>query len=153
MPAKENRYNVWTEDKLIQKDICFECGTNENITYHHVVPYSKGGRNTIPVCIKCHGLIHGKDFLKLEKLRKDAYFKRRKENPWKSGRKEGVRESVEKFMSKERSQKIAYYLKAGYSFRKTADMVDCSVSLVQKVSHIIKDNTIFDSIQINNNFF
>lgn len=150
MPAKENRLNNWAEDKLIQKDVCFECGATESITYHHIVPYSKGGRKTIPICERCHGLIHGENYLKLEKLRKDAYFKRRKENPWKSGRKEGVRESVEKFMAKERSQKIAYYLGAGYTFKKTADMAKCSISLVQKVSDIIKNN---NSIQINNTFF
>ena len=135
---KANRLNIWLEDKLIQKDICFECSANENITYHHIIPYSKGGRNTIPLCERCHGLVHGKDFLKLDKLRKDAWFKRRNENPWKCGRKEGVVESIETFMAKERSQKIKYLLEAGYSYQKVSHMVKCSISLVQKVSKIRK---------------
>jgi hypothetical protein len=135
---KANRFNIWLDDKLIQKDICFECSANENIIFHHIIPYSKGGRNTIPLCQKCHGLVHGKDFLKLDKLRRDAYFKRRKENPWKSGRKEGIVESIETFMAKERSQKIKYLLEAGYSYRKISDMVNCSTSLVVKVSKIRK---------------
>jgi len=37
---------------------CFECGSpaEEN---HHVVPKSRGGKRTIPLCCKCHGLVHG----------------------------------------------------------------------------------------------
>lgn len=135
---KANRLNIWLEDKLIQKDICFECSATENITYHHVIPYSKGGRNTIPLCERCHGLVHGKDFLKLDKLRKDGYFKRRKENPWKSGRKTGIVESIETFMAKERSQTIKYLLEAGYPYKKISDMAKCGISLVQKVSKIRK---------------
>lgn len=29
---------------------------------HHVVPYSLGGTRTVPLCSKCHGLIHGLEF-------------------------------------------------------------------------------------------
>ena len=78
------------------------------------------------------------DFLKLDKLRKDGYFKRRKENPWKSGRKAGIVESIETFMAKERSQTIKYLLEAGYPYKKISDMVNCGISLVQKVSKIRK---------------
>ena len=36
---------------------CFECGSvaTEN---HHVIPRSLGGTKTVPLCIKCHCLIH-----------------------------------------------------------------------------------------------
>jgi hypothetical protein len=38
---------------------CFECGEpSEND--HHVVPVSRGGSRTVPLCIRCHGLVHGR---------------------------------------------------------------------------------------------
>lgn len=37
---------------------CFECGAvSEND--HHVVPQSRGGTATVPLCVRCHGLAHG----------------------------------------------------------------------------------------------
>jgi hypothetical protein len=41
---------------------CFECGTTENLHGHHVVPRSLGGTKTIPLCPKCHGLVHSLDY-------------------------------------------------------------------------------------------
>ena len=46
---------------------CVNCGTTENIEYHHIVPLCVGGTNRLtnisPVCIRCHKAIHGeKDF-------------------------------------------------------------------------------------------
>jgi len=37
---------------------CFECGTNEGIHHHHIVPRSLGGTQTIPLCFRCHGKVH-----------------------------------------------------------------------------------------------
>ena len=40
---------------------CINCGAEAN-HWHHVVPKSLGGRegtNRVPLCDKCHGLIHG----------------------------------------------------------------------------------------------
>lgn len=37
---------------------CFECG--EPAAHdHHVIPRSVGGTKTVPLCAKCHGLVHG----------------------------------------------------------------------------------------------
>jgi len=41
---------------------CFECG-NPADHDHHVVPRSKGGTKTVPLCHACHGLVHGRSFL------------------------------------------------------------------------------------------
>jgi hypothetical protein len=41
--------------------ICFECGATDNLHNHHVVPRSLGGTKTIPLCERCHGLVHEKD--------------------------------------------------------------------------------------------
>lgn len=38
---------------------CFECGS-EATTEHHVVPQSRGGTKTVPLCDDCHGKAHGR---------------------------------------------------------------------------------------------
>ena len=131
----------WTENKLIQKDICFECGSNNSIEYHHVVPYIKDGTKTIPLCIECHSKVHSIDFVKARELKKIG-IQRARERGVVFGRKTGVIESIETFMAKERSQKIKYLLEAGYPYKKISDMVNCGISLVQKVSKIRKQQTI-----------
>ncbi len=37
---------------------CFECD-NIATENHHVIPQSMGGKRTVPLCPKCHGLVHG----------------------------------------------------------------------------------------------
>ena len=38
---------------------CWECDTKtENIHHHHVVPRSRGGTKTVPLCIACHSKAH-----------------------------------------------------------------------------------------------
>lgn len=56
---------------LIDLDKCFECGELMS-DMHHVIPKSKGGMNMIPLCIKCHGLVHGKDLLTMRRLSKEG---------------------------------------------------------------------------------
>ena len=46
---------------------CFECGKPAECE-HHVVPKSLGGIKTVPLCLKCHGIIHNKDLVKLKRL-------------------------------------------------------------------------------------
>lgn len=38
---------------------CFACGAPAQAD-HHVVPVSVGGTKTIPLCDRCHGLVHGR---------------------------------------------------------------------------------------------
>jgi hypothetical protein len=49
---------------------CFECGAPADHE-HHVVPRSKGGTKTVPLCAACHGKVHGRRFGTRE-LTKDA---------------------------------------------------------------------------------
>ena len=44
----------------ISDNRCFECGTDENIVFHHVVPISLEGTRTVPLCEYHHGLVHSK---------------------------------------------------------------------------------------------
>lgn len=43
--------------------LCFECGANSELHMHHVVPRSAGGTKTIPLCVVCHGKVHGRNFM------------------------------------------------------------------------------------------
>jgi hypothetical protein len=44
--------------ELINQQVCINCGSPKEID-HHIVPYLKGGRKTIPLCNDCHIKIHG----------------------------------------------------------------------------------------------
>ena len=131
------RTDRWAEDKLIQKDICFECGSMNEIQYHHIVPFVKGGTKTIPLCIECHSKVHDTNFLKLRELRKIGYQKRRKENPWKQGRTIGSSESIEVWSEKPKTKQIIGLLKQKYSIRYIAKLTNSSTKTVQKVKNKI----------------
>jgi hypothetical protein len=42
--------------------VCFECGSNGPLHFHHPIPRRLGGKKTIPLCEECHGKIHNIDF-------------------------------------------------------------------------------------------
>ena len=41
--------------------ICFECDQPAD-HQHHVIPKSRGGKRTIPLCTGCHGRVHERNF-------------------------------------------------------------------------------------------
>ena len=49
---------------------CFECGSTQNIHNHHVIPKSKGGTRTLPLCSNCHSILHNAPYLKNIKTKK-----------------------------------------------------------------------------------
>jgi hypothetical protein len=51
---------------------CFECDATEGLHHHHVVPRSLGGTKTIPLCERCHGLVHSKDLTSIGALTSKA---------------------------------------------------------------------------------
>jgi hypothetical protein len=50
---------------------CFECDSPGPLHQHHVIPRSRGGTRTVPLCEDCHGAVHGKD-LRTSALTRDA---------------------------------------------------------------------------------
>jgi hypothetical protein len=46
---------MWLEDQLKE---CFECGEISDLHDHHVVPRSRGGTKTVPLCEECHSKAH-----------------------------------------------------------------------------------------------
>ena len=125
-------------------DRCFECGTIGPVEFHHVVPKSKGGTQTIPLCLPCHSKVHGENMLKLRTLANESrnrMIKERKEKgiPHNLGRKEGYRETMETFMNKPATKEIIELLNLGHTLREVAKIVNCSTKTVQKVKHKIKE--------------
>ena len=50
---------------------CFECGAPATQD-HHVIPRSRGGTKTVPLCHGCHGLAHGRGGIDTSTLTKEA---------------------------------------------------------------------------------
>lgn len=56
------RQTVSKEIKQNKGNICCNCGSSENIEYHHIVPIALGGNdvesNIVPLCYSCHKAAH-----------------------------------------------------------------------------------------------
>ena len=126
---------TWKDDKLVLKDVCFECGSVEDIHYHHIVPSTMGGTKTIPLCIICHGKVHDRDFVKHKELQRIG-IKRAKENGVFIGRVVGTVESTEKFLNKSKSKKIIELLQKGYLYSEISSIVPCSAGTIVKVNKL-----------------
>jgi len=55
---------------------CFECG-RPAVYRHHVIPKSRGGKKTVPLCGVCHALVHGRLSLHTAELTRAALRSRR----------------------------------------------------------------------------
>jgi transposase-like protein len=64
--------------------LCFECDEPAEHK-HHVVPKSKGGRRTLPLCTRCHSKVHDKDLTTMRALALEA-MKRARASGVKFGR-------------------------------------------------------------------
>lgn len=58
-------------------DACFECESTDEIHHHHIVPRSVGGTKTIPLCGRCHGLVHGRRTMNTSELTRAAIARKR----------------------------------------------------------------------------
>ena len=132
---------TWKDDKLVLKDVCFECGSVEDIHYHHIVPSTMGGTKTIPLCIICHGKVHDRDFVKHKELQRIG-IKRAKENGVFIGRVVGTVESTEKFLKKSKSKKIIELLEKGHSYLEISSIVPCSTTTIIKINKLINGGVV-----------
>lgn len=126
---------AWKEDKTIKKDCCYECGSTEDIHYHHIIPESKGGGMTIPLCIICHGKVHDVDFVKMKKLQKEG-IERAKQN--------GVYgETLEEFLLKPKNAEAVKLIDEWYySLNKISKMVGLNLSTVKKIHKTMLENNL-----------
>lgn len=96
------------------RGLCFDCGTEDFIHQHHVVPKILGGVKTVPLCPGCHGKIHGMDFTKHRNLTLLGLQRARRRGV-RLGRSPGHRETPETFLAKH--QDIVSLLHDGGSVR------------------------------------
>jgi 5-methylcytosine-specific restriction endonuclease McrA len=136
---------------IIDRTKCFECGSTENIHYHHVVPKSKGGTQMIPLCAICHSIVHDAPHLtnktskekkpyyepgsmELKKLQREGIERTKINEPWKySGRKHNTKEDILKFLSKPKNAKAVEYLKKGFKCGETAKLVGLHINTITKI--------------------
>ena len=88
---------------------CFECGKRAHHA-HHVVPRSRGGKRTIPLCNKCHA---------------NAHYRTRAPHP--DEIKEGMKRAKEKGIHVGRPREyphveILYHFRAGKTVNELAEM-------------------------------
>ncbi len=119
----------------IDLDKCFECGEPKQ-DMHHVIPKSKGGKKTIPLCAKCHGLVHGKDFVKHRTLLLEG-IKRAKELGKYKGRKKGTMYTTEEMIIKYID--VVEQLLNKKSLRQIVKITNKSLGTVQKIKKLLKD--------------
>jgi hypothetical protein len=117
---------------------CFECGSTENIHQHHIVPKSKGGTMTIPLCQSCHSKVHGEHMMNIHTLAREARRKQIEEHkklgtqhPYR--RPIGSKESIDKFLSKPKNKKILSLLQKGMTYSEIQGIVQCSPRTIRKV--------------------
>lgn len=65
--------------------VCFECGKPAHHD-HHVVPRSRGGTRTVPLCERCHGLVHDQDMTDHGTLTSLAMQAKRKRGEYTGGK-------------------------------------------------------------------
>lgn len=62
LKAEFNRASFKHDLKSILGCKCYNCGSEDNVEYHHIVPLALGGtngiKNIVPLCYSCHKAAH-----------------------------------------------------------------------------------------------
>lgn len=120
---------------IIDLDVCFECGKPME-EMHHIIPKSRGGKKTIPLCIDCHGKAHNIEHRRLILNAAREGLKKYIENGGKVGRKKGYKKTKDKILDDHKD--VVKYLKKGLSVRKVMEKTNKSSGTVQKVKKLIQ---------------
>lgn len=126
----------------IDLSLCFECGEPKN-DMHHIIPKSKGGTKMIPLCSKCHGLVHGRDFVKMKALQRIGIDKAKADGKH-IGRKKDTKETNETILEKHND--IVVELLKNKSIRTVVRLTNKSLATTQKVRHILNDKGLLNKI-------
>jgi hypothetical protein len=119
---------------IIDSTRCFECGEPKQ-DMHHIIPKSKGGTKTIPLCAKCHGLVHGRDFVKHRQLHKEGVERAKLLGKYK-GRVAGSGESKEVVLEKYKPVIEILNREPTMSLKKIADLC------YEDMGRVISPNTV-----------
>lgn len=57
---------------------CLECGAEGPVELHHIIPRSRGGTATVPLCSACHGRAHGVNRGQIRDLTRSALAAKRR---------------------------------------------------------------------------
>ena len=119
---------------------CCNCGYIGKLENHHVVPKVMGGNFTVPLCIKCHGLVHGRDFVKSRNLQAIGIQKAKLKGAYKNNGANRKPETFENWIKKKLIKEICVYrINTNYSYRDIAKTLPCSITTIQKVYNLISD--------------
>lgn len=102
---------------------CFECGKTAD-HMHHVIPRSRGGTKTLPLCTKCHATVHNVRAVSNSTLIKIGIEKARA-----AGKKPG-RPTV---ISSEIKERVLRLRANGMSIRTIADNIGISKSSILRI--------------------
>ena len=131
---------IWTQDKLISMGVCFECGSSNDIHYHHIIPQSLGGKKTIPLCLLCHAKVHDRKFTNFSELVKKG-IEERKKLGLPHGRAKGTVEPKSKILNKkEYHYAITLLKKNKHSIRYIAKLSEISINTILKLKHLLVCN-------------
>lgn len=108
---------------------CLECGDLTN-GLHHVVPVSLGGTKQVPLCTKCHGLVHGVRVTTSELIK--AGIERRVGKGLVHGRVSSL--------STETISKVNTLRKQGVSYRDIAQSLNISVGTAYAIAKRLNSN-------------
>lgn len=118
----------------IKLDECFECGAPKE-EMHHIIPKSRGGIKTIPLCLDCHGKAHDisnrRLFIEAAKIGRAKYIK----DGGKLGRKEGSTKDDKKLLAEHSD--IVKYLCQGQSVRTIIKLTGKASGTIQKIKKLI----------------
>ena len=89
----------------IDRDKCFECSQPME-HWHHVVPFSKGGKCMVPLCNDCHGLVHDRRMVTTRALTVEAMRLRRAKG-MRLGRKVSIPEATRQRIALERASGLS----------------------------------------------
>jgi transposase len=113
---------------------CFECGSTDDLHEHHVVPRVKGGTKTVALCVRCHGLVHGRNMLNHRELTIEGLNKAKQ-----SGKKLGRPAKAQE------NQDLILRLKGqGWKAKQIADHLSISIHTVYKKIQLNKKMRVDD---------
>lgn len=114
--------------------VCFECGAEGVLHFHHVVPRSLGGKNTVPLCEECHGKVHDRDMVGHRKLVRGGLDEARRRGQ-RLGRPVGSGMSADVRLGKHKD--IVKLLREGHSVRNAAAITGKAPGTVQRVKALL----------------
>jgi hypothetical protein len=116
---------------------CFECDAVGPVHHHHVVPQSRGGTKTVPLCEACHGKAHHRDrAMSTSRLTKDALARRKRQGKRVGGTPYGFVNRGDYFAKHPDEwptvERIITMRRRGLTFQAIADALEASGATTQK---------------------